>query len=95
MKLNCLANGVCVSSSNNIFCSTCLKGNQSRLPFAQSEIKPKDLLELLHMDVCGPTEVKSFGGTRYFLTITDDYSRYTVVYFLREKSQVLEYFQKF
>ena len=35
-----------------------------------------DLLEIIHTDVCGPMNVEARGGYRYFLTFTDDLSRY-------------------
>jgi len=39
--------------------------------------------------------VSSVGGNRYFVTFTDDYTRYTAVYFMAEKSEVLKYFKEF
>jgi transposase InsO family protein len=45
--------------------------------------------------VCGPFEVESLGGNRYFLTFIDDVSRKVWVYFLRTKDQVFNYFQEF
>ena len=50
---------------------------------------------LTHTDVCGPMQTKSFGGSRYFITFTDDYSRCCKVYFLKEKSEALEKFKEF
>ena len=47
------------------------------------------------MDVCGPMLTKSFGGSRYFIKFTDDYSRCCKVYFLKEKSEALEKFKEF
>ena len=42
-------------------------------------------LELLHVDLMGPTRTESLGGKRYIMVIVDDFSRYTWVEFLREK----------
>ena len=39
--------------------------------------------------------VNSIGGSRYFVTFIDDYSRYTHVYFIQRKDQVLEKFKEF
>jgi len=39
--------------------------------------------------------VSSVGGNRYFVTFTDDYTRYTAVYFMAKKSEVLKYFKEF
>jgi hypothetical protein len=44
-------------------------------------------LELLHMDLFGPIAYISIGGSKYCLVIVDDYSRFTWVFFLQEKSQ--------
>jgi hypothetical protein len=45
-------------------------------------------LELLHMDLFGPTTYASAGGNLYCLVIVDDYSIYTWVFFLQEKFEV-------
>ena len=47
-------------------------------------IKP---LELLHIDLCGPSEIESIGGSKYILVIVDDFSRFTWVFFLKQKSE--------
>jgi transposase InsO family protein len=47
-------------------------------------------LELLHMDLFGPIAYISIGESNYCLVIVDDYSRFTWVFFLQEKSQTQE-----
>ena len=47
-------------------------------------------LELLHVDLMGPTRIESLGGKRYIMVIVDDFSRYSWVEFLREKSKACE-----
>jgi transposase InsO family protein len=47
-------------------------------------------LELLHMDLFGPIAYISIDGSKYCLVIVDDYSRFTWVCFLHEKSQTQE-----
>ncbi|CAI7847256.1 unnamed protein product [Closterium sp. NIES-54] len=47
-------------------------------------------LQNLHMDVWGPARVCGQGHERYFLLVVDDYSRYTTVFFLRSKGDVIE-----
>ena len=59
------------------------------------EIRSTEKLQLVHTDVCGPMQTKSFGGSHYFITFTDDYSRCCKVYFLKEKSEALEKFKNF
>jgi hypothetical protein len=53
------------------------------------------VLQLLHMDQFGPTTYKSLGGNLYCLEIVDDYSRYTWVFFLHDKTEVTACFKKF
>lgn len=52
-------------------------------------------LALLHTDLCGPLAIASLSGSRYILTITDDFSRYTWLYFLTNKSDTLSKFKSF
>jgi transposase InsO family protein len=49
--------------------------------------------QLLHMDTVGPSWVRSIGSKWYVLVIVDDYSRYSWIFFLESKDEVLEYFQ--
>jgi transposase InsO family protein len=51
--------------------------------------------ELLHMDLFGPTTYASASGNLYWLVIVDDFSRYTWVFFLHDKSEVASIFKKF
>jgi hypothetical protein len=52
-------------------------------------------LELLHMDLFGPIAYISIGGSKYCFVMVDDYSRFTWVFFLQEKSQTQETLKKF
>jgi transposase InsO family protein len=52
-------------------------------------------LELLHMDLFGPTTYASASGNLYCLVMVDDFSRYTWVFFLHDKSEVASIFKKF
>ena len=52
-------------------------------------------LELIHSDVCGPMQVDSVWGSRYFVTFVDDYSRCVAVYFVKHKSELFEKFKAF
>ncbi|GKE64007.1 putative ribonuclease H-like domain-containing protein [Tanacetum coccineum] len=47
------------------------------------------------MDLCGPMRVESINGKRYIMVIVDDYSRYTLVYFLRLKDEAPEEIKTF
>lgn len=67
-----------------------------RAPFpATSENRTKELLEIVHPDLCGPMQMKSKGDTNYFITFIDDHSRWCEVWFLRNKSDVFDAFKEF
>ena len=70
-------------------------GKNMRNPFPHSEHNSKDPLDLVHSDVCGPMSVHLFSGYSYYITLIDDYSRKTWIYFLKAKSEVFERFQEF
>jgi hypothetical protein len=44
-------------------------------------------LEFLHMDLFGPVAYLSIGGSKYDLVIVDDFSCFTWVFFLQDKSE--------
>ena len=44
----------------------------------------------MHTDICGLVQTQSLGGSRYFITFTDDYLCYCRTYFLKSKSEALE-----
>ena len=77
-------------------CSVCQAEKQVGVPHPSKSIvttlKP---FELLHMDLFGPVAYISIGGNKYGFVIVDDYSRFTWVFFLHDKSVVQETFKKF
>ena len=52
-------------------------------------------LQLAYTDVFGPMQTQSFGGSHYFITFVDDYSRYSQTYFMKHKSEALDKFKEF
>jgi hypothetical protein len=44
--------------------------------------------QLLHMDIVGPSQVRSMGGKWYVLVIVDDYSRYSWIFFREQRSSI-------
>ena len=49
----------------------------------------------MHLDVCGPMNTTSLGGSFYFLTFVDDYNRKIWAYFLKRKFEVFDVFKEF
>lgn len=76
-------------------CPICPLAKQKRLPFvSNNRLSPKPF-DLVHMDVWGPFSTESTEGYRYFLTLVDDCTRVTWIYFLRNKSDVNTVFPAF
>ncbi|GKE11621.1 retrotransposon protein, putative, ty1-copia subclass, partial [Tanacetum coccineum] len=63
--------------------------------FYTSSGKSKDILGLIHTDVCGPFRTVSREGASYFITFKDDFSRYGYVYLMKHKHEVFETFKVF
>ena len=68
-------------------CESCLEGKMTKRPFNAKGRRAQDLLELIHSDVCGPMSIQARDGYEYFITFTDDYSRFGYVYLMKQKSE--------
>nr|GEU63567.1 retrovirus-related Pol polyprotein from transposon TNT 1-94 [Tanacetum cinerariifolium] len=62
---------------------------------AKNVLSTTRCLELLHMDLFGPSAVRSYEGNRYTIFIVDDYSRYTWTRFLKDKTEAFDQFKIF
>lgn len=77
-------------------CEECVISKQYRTSFPNGKSwRAKNVLELIHSDICGPINPTSNGNKRYLITFIDDYSRKTWVYFLHEKSETFTAFKSF
>ena len=77
-------------------CTGCQIGKQARTKLPkEATFQASDILELIHSDVCGPFKTSSTGGSKYFVTFIDDFSRRVWLYFISQKDQVLEKFRHF
>ncbi|UYV68055.1 hypothetical protein LAZ67_5002921 [Cordylochernes scorpioides] len=81
---------------DSLLCEACIYGKQNRKVFHAST-SPNSTYpgELIYSDVCGPMSKRSPGGSLYFVSFKDDFSRFRVAYFIRHKSDVLEKFKEF
>ncbi|CAI7877814.1 unnamed protein product [Closterium sp. NIES-54] len=70
-------------------CLSCVKGRQRAAPHSSFPPTIAPLLTL-HMDVWGPARVSGQDRERYFLLVVEDYTRYTTVFPLRSKGQVVD-----
>ncbi|KAI5339806.1 hypothetical protein L3X38_019078 [Prunus dulcis] len=80
----------------SVVCEGCMLGKQHRDYFpSESTWRANFPLELVHTDICGPMQTESISGNRYFLLFTDNCTRMTWVYFIRNKSNAFKCFKKF
>jgi len=84
-----------VKYNKSFICDICHLAKQKRLPFPLSASKSKKCFDLIHVDVWGLYSLSSIHGHKYFLTIVDDYSRYTCVFPLKQKSEVVNILEDF
>ncbi|KAG8501714.1 hypothetical protein CXB51_004760 [Gossypium anomalum] len=77
-------------------CEVCQLGKQTRLPFPTNVAwRARERLELVYSDVCGPMKTSSLNDSKYFVLFIDNLTRFCLVYFLKQKSEVFEAFNKF
>ena len=75
------------------FCKYCVFGKQNKVQFKIATRKTKGVLDYVHTDVWGPITVASLGGSMYFVSFIDNYSRKVWVYFMRHKSETFVKFK--
>ncbi|KAF2294343.1 hypothetical protein GH714_009493 [Hevea brasiliensis] len=79
----------------DVICQGCQFGKSHRLLFTKSSNHRSSMLELVHTNLMGPTKTPSYSGYRYVMVLVDDFSRYTWVKFLKQKSEALSKFAEF
>ncbi|KAA3467319.1 golgin subfamily A member 3-like [Gossypium australe] len=57
--------------------------------------RANEKLYLVHTNICGPMKTSSSNGSRYFVLFIDDYTRFCWVYFIKNRSKVVDIFFKF
>jgi hypothetical protein len=80
---------------SNKTCTVCPLAKQHRIPFPHSASISQHSFALIHCDIWGPFSIKSVTGASYFLTIVDDYSRFTWIHLMQHKSQTRTHIQHF
>nr|GEU91280.1 hypothetical protein [Tanacetum cinerariifolium] len=69
-------------------CSACQLGKSKKHTHKpKTENTNLEVLNTVHMDLCGPMRVQTINRKKYILVIVDDYSRFTWVKFLRSKDE--------
>ena len=83
-----------LSRMSNVVCGPCQLGKQTKAKHPSTQtLATSRPLELLHLDLMGPTRTESLGGKRYVMVVVDDFTRYTWVILLRSKSDAPEHIE--
>ncbi|GKD62524.1 putative ribonuclease H-like domain-containing protein [Tanacetum coccineum] len=81
---------------NDHTCVACQKGKQHKASCKTKLVSSiSQPLQMLHMDLFGPTSVRSINHKTYCLVVTDDYSRFSWVFFLATKDETSEILKTF
>lgn len=76
-------------------CSAFQQGESHKLPFPKSKSQASKPLEIIHTDLWGPAHTISKHGFRYYILFLGDFSRYSRIYPLKQKSDALSSFINF
>ena len=82
------------SNKSEFACHACNISKSHRLPFTLFSFHAKHPLELIYSDLWGPSPIPTIDGSRYYVLFYDHYSKYTWIYFLKYKYDVLNVFIK-
>jgi len=76
-------------------CNVCPQAKGHQLPFSASQTSICNPLDLIYSDVWGPSPTISINGNRFYVSFVDAFSRFTWVYPIQSKSDVMQVFLNF
>ncbi|KAJ9544440.1 LOW QUALITY PROTEIN: hypothetical protein OSB04_024147, partial [Centaurea solstitialis] len=77
--------------SKDTLCPACEQGKMTRSSHPpRMDTNSKSPLDMIHMDLCGPTRTESLARKKYMLALVDEFSRFTWLEFLRAKSDAAD-----
>ena len=74
---------------------SCLMDKMIKTQFIGHRERVSDILDLVYTDVCGSISTQARGGYSYFITFTDDKSRFEYVYLIKYKSEAFDKFKEY
>jgi transposase InsO family protein len=83
------------STEHHEVCKGCVMGKYTKTAFPSSDNKTGGILDLIHSNLCGPMSSISLSGYEYYVTLIDDHSRKTWIYFMKTKDKIFSRFQEF
>lgn len=84
-----------ITLDNKVMCDLCHFARHKKLPYQNSTSRANIPFEFIHFDIWGPLDITSIHGHKYFLTVLDDFTRYTWITLLKSKAEVSHHVQHF
>jgi hypothetical protein len=81
--------------SNSDYCIDCIKGKYTKQVKKGEAKRSAEILEIIHTYICGLFPVKSVDSFDSFIIFTDDFSHYSYIYLIKERSEALDKFKIF
>ena len=81
--------------ANKEFCDGCALGKAHLQSLGTRTNRPSTVVEQINADVCGPMTETSAGGTRYYFSFKNVYSKFCRVFFITTKLEVADCLRKF
>lgn len=95
MIQNEMVNGLNIHTCSIDFCEKCAIGKLAKTKLPKGSHRETKALDIIHMDLCGPMEVPTPSGYRYFMVLVDDSTQFTHVSLLKRKNEAFEQFKLF
>ena len=76
-------------------CKSCLMKKMTNTPFVGHGERANELLALVHSDVCGSMMTQARREYSYFITFTDDLSRFGYIFLMKHKFEAFDKFKKY
>ena len=81
--------------NEHLDCQSCQLAKQPALSFNKSTSVSSAPFDLIHSDIWGPSPTSTMGGSQYFVIFVDDFSQYTWLYLLKNRSQLQQTYYDF
>jgi hypothetical protein len=82
-----------ITKPTNTLCKHCQQGKKTNTKVKSKEYSTTRPLEIVHIDLIGTNTTKGLKGEKYFRLLVDNYTRMTIVLFLKNKSEAFENFK--
>ena len=81
--------------SENFDCVSCQISKSHTLPFSLNDSISSAPFDMIHSDIWGPAPHDTIGGLKYYVIFVDDFSRYTWIYLMRNRSELFSVYSRF